>query len=60
MVKINFDGNIRAEERKSGIGVVVRDSTGNLLGFCQDIVNGVIEPIIIELYVAIKAIEWGY
>ena len=59
MVKINFDGSIKEEEKKGGIGVVARDSTGNLLGFCQDIVNGVIEPSIIELYAAIKAMEWG-
>ncbi|XWS68593.1 hypothetical protein CRYUN_Cryun04dG0103900 [Craigia yunnanensis] len=45
---------------RGGIGAVARDILGSLLGFCQDTVNGVIEPSIIKLYAAIKAMEWGY
>ena len=45
---------------RCGIGAVAKDASGSLLGFCQDTVNGVIEPSIIELCAAIKAMEWGY
>ncbi|XWS27567.1 hypothetical protein CRYUN_Cryun26dG0127000 [Craigia yunnanensis] len=60
VVKINFDGSLRTKGRKGGIGAGARDSSRSLLGFCQDTVNGVIEPNIIELYAVTKAMEWGY
>ena len=34
MVKINFDGAVFSKENKSGIGVVVRNENGLVLGSC--------------------------
>ena len=58
-VKINFDGGICVHERLGGLGVIARDSGGNVLGALQTVVKEVMEPVVVEAYAAAKALEFG-
>lgn len=41
-VKINFDGAIFPKEKKSGIGVVIRDNRGPVIASCSKVVHQVL------------------
>ena len=50
--KINFDGVIFPAEKKSGIGVVIRDSRGLVIASCSKVVHQVLRAPEVEAMAA--------
>ena len=59
MVKINFDGAISTKTLSSGIGVVVRDDGGSVLGFLSQHFPQVVLPLEIEAKAASRALQFA-
>ena len=57
--KINFDSVIFKQENKSGIEVVIRDHTGDIMASLAQTIAPALQPIEIEVIVAARALEFG-
>ena len=58
-VKINFDGAIFPKEKKSGIGVVIRDNKGLIIASCSKVVHQVLGVFDIEALAAVWALSFA-
>ena len=58
-VKNNFDGSVNTERRRGGIGIVARDSNGRLLGYHNEVLEGIRDPQAAEFIAATRAMEWS-
>ncbi|KAK9998404.1 hypothetical protein SO802_018007 [Lithocarpus litseifolius] len=58
LVKINFDGAVFAKENKSGIGVVVRDENGLVLGSCSKRLTQAYSAVEVEAMAAATALDF--
>ena len=59
LVKINFDGAVFLKENKSGIGVVVRNENGLVLGSCTKRLSQAYSATEIETMVATTALVFA-
>ena len=59
LVKINFDGAVFSKENKSGIGVVVRNENGLVLGSCTKRLSQAYSAMEIETMVATTALVFA-
>ncbi|XVF49916.1 hypothetical protein PTKIN_Ptkin04bG0054600 [Pterospermum kingtungense] len=57
--KVNFDSAIRLQEKRGSIGVVIRNSMGEVMGCLVVAVQGVVDPRLIEAVVAVRAVEFA-
>ena len=57
--KINFDGAIFPKEKKSGIGVVIRDSRGLVIASCSKVVHQVLGVSDVEAMAATWALSFA-
>ena len=57
--KINFDGAIFPVEKKSGIGVVIRDSRGLVIASCSKVVHQVLGASEVEAMAATWALSFA-
>lgn len=55
--KVNFDGAIFKEERKAGVGAVIRNHKGELMVAMTNVVHHVIDSEVIEALAAVQAID---
>ena len=58
-VKINFDGAVFDEANMSGVGVVIRDSYGEVLASCSEKISQAYEAEVIEALAAQKALSFA-
>ncbi|KAK9983964.1 hypothetical protein SO802_033489 [Lithocarpus litseifolius] len=58
-VKINFDGATFPKEKKSGIGVVIRDTRGLVIASCSKVVHQVLSVSDIEALAAAWALSFA-
>ena len=56
-LKANFDGVLKSEENRGGIGVVVRKSKGEVTGAKSAGIFGVDDPFLVEAEAMISAIK---
>ena len=59
VVKINFDGSLKEEIRRGGIGVVARNDKGEVLGALHAFIEEITDACVIEAYAAIRALTFG-
>ncbi|XP_023906710.1 uncharacterized protein LOC112018416 [Quercus suber] len=59
MVKINFDGAVFSGKNKSGLGVVVRNSSGQVMASCSKLVNQVYDSNEVEDMAAAWALSFA-
>ena len=59
MMKINFDGAIFAEEKSSGMGVIIRDRKGLVIASMATWIPQQLWPVEIEALAASKALEFA-
>ena len=59
LMKINFDGAIFAEEKSSGLGVVIRDRQGLVVASMATRIPQQLQPVEIEAMAASKALEFA-
>ena len=57
--KINYDGALSSAENKSGIGIVARDSHGEVIASLIQQLDQAYQPVEVEALAAIKAVEFG-
>ncbi|XVF62429.1 hypothetical protein PTKIN_Ptkin09bG0007000 [Pterospermum kingtungense] len=55
--KVNFDGALDIQEKRGGVGIVIRNSTAEVMGVLAEPLRGVNDPLLIEAYVAVRALE---
>ncbi|XVF35983.1 hypothetical protein REPUB_Repub19eG0019000 [Reevesia pubescens] len=55
-VKVNFDGALRCPLNAGGVGIVIRDHEGFVLGACAEFYEGVTDSLVIESIAAVQAI----
>ena len=60
LVKINFDGAIFGASNMSGIGVVIRDSNGDVLASCSQKIRQAYKAEEIEALAAFKALSFAF
>ena len=60
LVKINFDGAIFGASNMSGIGVVIRDSNGDVLASCSQKIRQAYKAEKIEALAAFKALSFAF
>ncbi|XVF72684.1 hypothetical protein PTKIN_Ptkin12aG0139800 [Pterospermum kingtungense] len=58
--KVNLNGALNAREKVGGIGVVVRNATGDVMGALASPYVGVSDPLLIEAFAAVKALEFAW
>ena len=58
-IKVNFKGTIFSKENKSGVGVVVRDENGLVLGLCTKHLAWAYNAMEVEAMVAATALEFA-
>jgi len=59
LVKINFDGALFSKENKLGIGVVIRDENGLVLGSCTKRLSQAYSAMEIEAMAAATALVFS-
>ena len=59
MVKINFDGVVFTKEKKSGVGMVVRDAKGLVLASCAKEMHQPFKAMVIESLVAATPLSFA-
>ena len=57
MVKVNFNGAIDRNSCHMGLGVVIRDANGEVLGARATRMHGVDDPFMVEAYAADYALD---
>ena len=58
-MKINFDGAIFAEEKSSGMGVIIRDRQGLVIASMATRISQQLRPVEIQAMAASKALEFA-
>ena len=58
-MKINFDGAVFDDANMSGVGVVIRDSYGEVLASCSEKISQAYEAEVIEALAAQKALSFA-
>ena len=58
-VRVHFDRSFNLKNKRASIGVFVRDKDGNVLGVHQDILEGVMGPIVSEAVTVTKAMSFA-
>lgn len=56
-VKANWDAAVNKQFRKMGIGVILRDSKGDVLATLSSQKEFIIDPVIVEATVALRAVS---
>ncbi|XVF60988.1 hypothetical protein PTKIN_Ptkin08bG0091900 [Pterospermum kingtungense] len=59
LVKVNFDGALQVTERRGGIGIIIRNNLGEVMGTAAAPVDRVVDPLIVEALAAVKAIQFS-
>ena len=59
-VKVNFDGAVFGELNKSGVGVVIRDNNGTILGSCSEKLSQAYKAEETEALAARKALMFAH
>ncbi|XVF56164.1 hypothetical protein PTKIN_Ptkin06aG0095400 [Pterospermum kingtungense] len=57
--KVEFDGAVRLNERKEGIGVIIRDFKGKVMGALVALVQDVHNSTLMEAVDVVKALEFA-
>ncbi|XP_026451484.1 uncharacterized protein LOC113351764 [Papaver somniferum] len=59
IVKFNIDGSYDADTNQYGIGIVLRDSTGECIGTKRTYGGGALNPEVVECMVVRGALQWA-
>ena len=59
-MKVNFDGAVFGELNKSGVGVVIRDNNGTILGSCSEKLSQAYKAEETEALAARKALMFAH
>ncbi|XVF83298.1 hypothetical protein PTKIN_Ptkin16aG0475500 [Pterospermum kingtungense] len=57
--KVNFDGALQVRVKVGGIGVIIRNSMGEVMGVMACPINEVSDPLVLEALAAIKALKFA-